>query len=776
MSSIFNASISGLNAAQIGLATTQNNIANASTPGYNRQVAIQVESASNATGAGFIGQGVNVSTVQRMYNQFLSAQVTQQQGQSSQLNTYYSQIQQINNMLASTTTGVSPALQNFFNAVNAVASSPNSMPARQTMIGTAQSLATTFQSLSQQLTNMNSGVNGQITNSVNTINSIAQQIAALNQSIVVAQASTGQPPNSLMDQRDQLVTQLNQQVGASVVQQSDGSYNVSIGSGQQLVVGSTAFGLQTVPSQTNPSELQVASGTTAGSKVLLQQSSIQGGALGGVLAFRSQTLDQTQSMLGLVATGVAGTFNQQNALGQDLNGAMASSTNSFFTDPAPVVIKNSLNTGTATVSASISNYSNLTGSNYSLAYNGTSYTLTRLSDNTVTTIASPAVAGAGPAATIDLTNSNGITISIPAGAKAGDSYLIQPTINGATNMAVAVTDPAKIAASAPVMTNASINNTGTATVSAGALDLAGVNVMAGATAPAPITFSGAGNSATFSVDGVPVTVNTDVTVAGTGSGPGTLTAAIQAGLTAAGLTSYSVSAAAGGGLQIVHTGSLSAVAITNANGNASGNGIVNSAGTAGPIYNAAMAAILPATLTYNSITNTLSGFPATLPVTVTTNGAPPTTTSYPAPAVAVPFTSGATIDFGGINFSITGTPVNGDTFTVAQNSNSTTDNRNALLLANLQTNNTMQAGTANYTGVYSQLVSQIGVQTNSLKVNSTAQTNLLNTTTASQQALSGVNLDEEAANLLRYQQAYQAAGKAMQVASTLFDTLLSIGK
>jgi flagellar hook-associated protein 1 FlgK len=517
----------------------------------------------------------------------------------------------------------------------------------------------------------------------------------------------------------------------------------------------------------------VAAGTTAGSKVFLQQSSIQGGALGGLLAFRSQTLDQTQSMLGLVATGVAGTFNQQSALGQDLNGAMASSTNSFFTDPAPVVIKNSLNNGTATVSASISNYANLTGSNYSLAYNGTNYTLTRLSDNTVTTIPGALVAGAGPATTIDMTNSDGITINIPAGAQAGDSYLIQPTVTGAANMAVAVTDPAKIAAAAPVMTNASINNTGTAIVSAGALDLTGTNVMAGATGA---IFNFNATPATFSVDGTAITVNTAVTVAGTGNGAGTLTAAIQAGLTAAGLTSYSVSPASGGGLQIVHAGSLSPVAITNANGNASGNGIVNSAGTAGPVYNAATAALLPATLTYNSATNTLSGFPATLPVTVTTNGSPPVTTTYPAPAAAVTYASGATIDFGGINFSITGTPVNGDTFTVAQNTSSTLDNRNALLLAGLQANNTMQRGTANYAGVYSQLVSQIGVQTNSLNVNSTAQTNLLNTTTASQQALSGVNLDEEAANLLRYQQAYQAAGKAMQVASTLFDTLLSIGK
>ncbi len=648
MSDMFSINVSALNAAQIGLTTTENNIANANTPGYNREQIVQVAAPGQNTGSGYLGTGVAVSTVQRVYDQFLSGQVTQQTGQSAQLNTYYSQIQQINNMLASNTTGVQPALQSFFNAVNGVANSPQSMPARQTMISTAQSLSTTFQSLSQQLTSINAGVNGQITSGIGSINSIAQQIAALNQSIVLAQsASSGQPPNALLDQRDQLVTQLNQQIGATVVKQGDGSYNVSVGSGQLLVSGNTAYSLAAVQSTSNPSQLTVSVGTPGGVLIPLQQSSLQGGALGGLLAFQSQTLIQTQNMLGLVATGVAGTFNQQNALGQDLNGNMASSTNSFFTDPVPVVNNNTANTGTAKVAATISNYSQLTGSNYSLSYDGTNYTLTRLSDNTVTT-----------SATLPMTV-DGVSISLTSGApNAGDSFLIQPTINGAANISVAVTNPALIAAAAPVMTNAPVTNNGTATISAGAVDA---------------TYTAA-----------------------------TVTPAV--------------------------------------------------------------------TLTYNSGTNTLTG--THLSGTVTNNGV---VTPFAANA-PIPYTDGATISFGGASFTISGTPANNDTFTIAKNTNATTDNRNALLLAGLQTQNTMQGGTANYVAVYSQLVAQVGNQTSNLQVTSTAQTSLLNSTIASQQSVSGVNLDEEAANLLRYQQAYQAAGKAMQIASTLFDTLLSIGK
>jgi flagellar hook-associated protein 1 FlgK len=654
MSNLFSANISAMTAAQLGLATTQHNIANANTAGYTRQQIVQNSLPAQLTGAGYIGQGTDVASIQRSYDSFLSAQVTQQQAQASQLTSYYDQIQQINNMIADPTTGVTPSIQNFFNAVNAVASSPDSMPARQTMLSTAQSLSSSYQALNQQLTGINDSINMQIVTSVSTVNSYAQQIATLNQSVVNAQAASGgKPPNDLLDQRDQLISQLNQQVKANVIQQSDGSYNISIGTGQLLVVGNVAYGLSAVQSTSDPAQLEVASGSANGALIRLQQNSLQGGSLGGLIAFRSQTLSTTQSMLGLMATGLAGTFNQQNQLGQDLNGAMASSKDSFFTDPVALINRNAANTGSAIVSASFTDYSKLTGTDFSLQYDGKSYTLTRLSDNTVTNYPADTT-------TIDLTNSDGISISIPPGAKAGDGFTIRPTLNGALNISVAISNPAKIAAAAPVMTQAALTNTGIATISAGAVD------------------------ATFSL--------------------ATITP--------------------------------------------------------------------PVTLSYDSTTNTLNGFPSTLPVTVNNNGV---TTNFAA-GDPVTYTDGATISFGGASFSITGTPINSDTFTIGQNSNATSDNRNALLLAALQTKKTLQGGAANYEGVYSQLVSQIGNKTNELKVTSTAQTTLVNQSIQAQQAVSGVNLDEEAANLMRYQQAYQAAGKAMQIASSLFDTLIAIGR
>ncbi|MEO6423239.1 MAG: flagellar basal body protein, partial [Candidatus Nitrotoga sp.] len=123
---IFNSGVSALNAAQIGLLTTEHNIANANTPGFNRQEIVQGTRLPQSTGAGFIGQGVEVSTVKRIYNEFLNTQVLQGQAQASQLETYYQQIVQIDNMLADSDAGLSPALQELFSAVNNVASSPES--------------------------------------------------------------------------------------------------------------------------------------------------------------------------------------------------------------------------------------------------------------------------------------------------------------------------------------------------------------------------------------------------------------------------------------------------------------------------------------------------------------------------------------------------------------------------------------------------------------------------------------------------------------------------
>ncbi|CAH1904224.1 Flagellar hook-associated protein flgK [Candidatus Nitrotoga sp. HW29] len=632
---IFGSGVSALNAAQIGLSTTEHNIANVNTPGFNRQEVVLGTRLAQATGAGFIGQGVNVNSVKRIYNEFLSNQVMQGQAQASQLETYANQIGQINNLLADPDAGLSPALQEFFSAINNVASSPESQAARQSMLGSAESLVSRFQSLNQRMSDINSSINGQITSSVTAINSYAQQIASMNKNIVLAQAAfNGQAPNDLLDQRDQLISQLNQEIKTNVVKQSDGSFNVFIGAGQSLVVGEQVNTLQAVQSLSDPSRIDVAYRSGA-SVIRLQQNSLQGGNMGGLLAFRNESLDVEQNALGRVAMVLADTFNQQHKLGQDLNGALGGN---FFAQPVPAVNSNVANTGNATVSASVVSSAALTGSDYTLRFNGgTAYTLTRLSDNTVTAFATLPQ-------TVD-----GLTITTTAGAVAGDSYTIRPTVNGARDIAVTISDPSRIAASVPIRTNASLANIGSGRISEGTVD-ATLPVNANLQQPVSIVFDSP--PTTFTVTGVGV--------------PG-------------------------------------------------------------------------------------------------------------SPVAGVTYTAGTAITYNGWSMQITGAPVAGDTFTVASNTNAAADNRNALLLASLQTKNTVAGGTASYQGAYAQLVSQVGNKTRELETISSAQTSMVNQLIQTQQSVSGVNLDEEAANLIRYQRAYQAAGKAIQIAGTLFDTLLSLG-
>ncbi len=647
---IFGVGVSAMNAAQVGLATAAHNIANANTPGFNRQEVVLGARLAQSTDAGFLGQGVDAGTVLRVYDEFLSGQVMQEQGRASYLTTYYTQIKQINNMLADSNAGLSPALQEFFSAVNGVANTPESQAARQTLLGSAQTLVANFQSLNQRLTDISNSVNGRISNSVTTINSYAQQITALNQNIVRAQAAfSGQPPNDLLDQRDQIIAQLNQEIKVTVAKQSDGGYNVFIGTGQSLVVGAKAFTLKPIQSLSDPAKLEVAYSGYDGTITRLQQNALQGGTLGGLIAFRDQSLDAAKNVLGRVALGLAGTFNAQHQLGQDLNGALGGS---FFTQPVPAVNNNTANTGSAVIGASVSSYSALTLSDYSLRFNGVvagvdSYTLTRLSDNTVTALTRGLDDTLTPLAPLPPTV-DGLAIRVASGTPdVGDRYTIRPTVNGARDIAVAITDTAKIAAGAPMRTNATLTNSGTGKISAGTVN-----------APPPVN----------------VNLQQPVTIA------------------------------------------------------------------------------------------------FTTPISFTVTGV-----GVPGSPLTVAYTPGASISYNGWTTQISGAPAAGDTFTVGPNNNASSDNRNALLLADLQMQNTLAGGTANYQGAYGQLVSQVGNKTREMEVTSLAQASMVRQVVQAQQSLSGVNLDEEAADLLRYQRAYQAAGKAMQIANTLFDTLLNLG-
>ncbi len=646
---ILNIGKSGLFAAQAGLSTTGNNISNANVVGYSRQVVLQGAGPGQNIGAGFIGSGTQITDIKRYSDQFLNAQVRTATTSKSGLDAFYAQISQVDNLMADPQSGMSPALQDFFKSVQDVASNPASAASRQALLSGADSLAARFQGLNGRLQEIREGVNSQITSNVTMINAYADQIASLNEQIGGASAS-GAMPNELLDQRDQLVLELNKQVKATVVAGDNNSITVSIGNGQPLVVGKKSFDLAATVSPTDPTRVEV--GYVTGGKVVpLGDSTFKGGELGGLMEFRSTVLDRAQNSLGRIAISVAATFNDQHRLGLDAEGMPGGD---FFKEPQASVTssRDNSSTSTAAVTAVISDPSKLTQSDYKVNYDGAKYVVTRMSDNQQTTISPYPQTGAQ---TID-----GIEFSINGASDTGDNFMVRPTINGAANFAVALADRSKIAAAGPITTNTPLTNTGTARISEGSVE-------AGYTPPAsPITLS--------------------------------------------------YSAAAGG---------------------------------------------------------TLSGFPAGQEVTRTSGGV---TTVYPAGTAAIPYEAGASYKFGGVSVGFSGTPGDADTFSVAKNANGAGDNRNMRELGNLQTRNTMDGGKTSFQGAYAEMVSFVGNKTREVDVNAKAGESLLRQAHNAQQSVSGVNLDEEAANLLKYQQAYQAAGKVMQMASTLFDTLLSLGR
>ncbi|ARP81443.1 flagellar hook-associated protein FlgK [Bordetella genomosp. 8] len=440
--SLYSLGLSGLNAAQAGLTTTGHNIDNSTTDGYNRQRVLTSTAGSTPSSAGFYGRGVQVDTVQRQYDSFLYKQLVGSQSTSSSYSTYLDQVTQIDNMMGDETVGISPALADFFASVNAVASKPADAATRQDLIGKGQALVSQINSAYQDLQTQRDGLNQQISQTVNSVNGYLNQINKLNQEIVVARGQGGgNAPNDLLDQRDQLLSELSKTVGIRYTTQGD-TVSISLESGQALLSGTTVYSLQAIPSAADPTRTVVAYNLPSGpggatTPVELNDAKLTNGTLGGLLQFRSNSLDVVQNQLGQMAAGLAVTFNALHQQGVDLQGNAGGD---FFSLPSSTALTGAKNTGNGSLTATYTDASQLTANDYKITYDGTNYTVTRLPDNTSVT-ATPT--GTPPTA-LDF---DGLTVSITGTPNAGDNWTLQPTRNAARDLGMAITDPAKIAAS-----------------------------------------------------------------------------------------------------------------------------------------------------------------------------------------------------------------------------------------------------------------------------------------------------------------------------------------
>jgi flagellar hook-associated protein 1 FlgK len=637
MADIMNTAVSGLIAFQRALAVTGNNIANANTVGYSRQTVNLADRQPDATAGVFSGNGVDVQSVARAYDQFAVAQLRSGNGLLSQQTAFLNIANQADSLLSGSSNGVSAAITSFYNAWQTLASDPSSASNRQQVLSQAQGLASSISQTASQLDTLQGNINSQLNTTVSSINSIAGSIAKLNDQIATATAeSGGQQPNDLLDQRDQLVTQLSSLVSVKTNTEQDGSVDVFVGNGQALVIRNQSTMLATSADSYDSSHLAITYGTGASKQVITN--ALGGGQLGGLLQATTQLIDPTLNGLGQLANAIASQVNAQQQVGLDQNGQLGQA---LFNVVPPQVFPDAANTGAATLTASGVNIGALTTNDYLLRYQGGAWSAT------VAGTGQPAtVSGAGTVASPLVIG--GISLVASGGASAnGDTFLVKPTAQAARTIATTFTDPRLIAAAAPVQSSAALSNLGNATIG-------------------------------------PAAVQTSVPVSST---PLPLNPAL----------------------------------------------------------------LTPASLVFQNP-----------PTTFRINGGAPQA-----------YTSGQPIVANGWTTTITGTPAAGDTFTVRPNTSGSGDNSNALAMAQLQNQGVLVGGTIGISAGYSSLVGVVGTVTQQANVAQTAQQAVVNQAQQQVSSVSGVNLDEEAANMLRWQQAYAAAAKVISTADSMFQTLLT---
>ncbi|MFC3606721.1 flagellar hook-associated protein FlgK [Stutzerimonas tarimensis] len=654
MADLLNIGLSGLNASKTQLSITGHNITNVNTPGYTRQDAMQATRTPQFTGAGYIGSGTTLVDVRRSYSEYLTQQLRSSTALNSDASSYQAQISQLDSLLASTSTGINPALQSFFSAMQTAAEDPANIPARQLVLAEADGLARRFNGLFDSLQQQNTALNKQMVMITDQVNRLASSIGGYNDAIA-ATSIGGTTPNDLLDARDEAIRQLSELVGVTVVAQDDNSFNLFVGSGQPLVVGAKVNRLEVVNGTADPtrSEIQFVSGSSRQNITTM----ITGGEMGGILRYRQEALDPSFNALGQLSLSLAEQINSQLGQGLDLAGQAGTALfGDINTDQAMRlrVQPFSGNASTAQPRLEITSAAQLTTSDYLLEYasDGTPR-LTRLSDNTAMVL--DPEGRVADAAGVD----QGFQLQFPAPAPAAnDKFLLQPTRRGAADITTTLKHPEQLAFAAPARASASVQNAGTGVIGQPEL-VAGAAV----------------TSATLALgdDGM--------------------------------LTSVA--------------GTLRRVDPSNGYADAD-----------------------PAEFQMGQL-NTYE----------------------------LALEDGATL-----RFTLSGRPAVDDQFTLGPNQNGVSDNRNALKLVDLQSAQTLGLGSGtgmSFADGYGQLVERVGTQTAQARIDTEATGAILKQATDARDSLSAVNLDEEAANLIKFEQYYNASAQIIQVARSLFDTLIS---
>ena len=435
MSSLINSALSGLSAAQQLLTSTASNISSYTIAGYNRQITVISEAQNTFSGNSWYGNGAIVNGVQRQYDALIDSQLRNASAKSSAQSAHYTQLSAIDKQMTLEGGTLNDGLETFFDTLQNVVNNAADPAARQAVMSQAAALTNQFTSTQTMLDQQQRDINSQLQSTVSAINSYTQQIATLNQRISQL-SQNGDAPNNLLDQRDQLVRELNDQVGVTVAMQ-DGNMTVSIANGFTLVSGSKSYALAAIPSNANPEQLTLGYQDKLAGQVELPEKLFKTGKVGGLLAFRHDELNQLQNRLGQLTLAFATAINSVQEQGYDLNGQQGEA---MFSLGQPSVKQNALNTGTASMSAEFTDAQQVQASDYQLVFQQGSWQVTRLSDNTSVPVEASASADG------TTLNFEGLSITVSGSPDEHDRFLLQPVNQITHQFSLNFSDPNKLAA------------------------------------------------------------------------------------------------------------------------------------------------------------------------------------------------------------------------------------------------------------------------------------------------------------------------------------------
>ncbi|MGO3422178.1 MAG: flagellar hook-associated protein FlgK [Pseudoalteromonas distincta] len=684
---LLNIASSGVRSSSELLQTTSKNIANVNTEGYVRERTEFTTMVDNQVGRG---------ETYRLLNEFAQSQLNRDTSNKSFFDQFITEANRVDTIFSEESNNLSTGINSLFNNVQEALNQPSSTVARSLVMTDAQSLIDQMDRLSGIVLDQKSIVNEQLEIFSDEANSLIQSISTLNQNIAAVNGTNNAADaSSTYNERDKAIRDLSELIDIETLDGPNGEKLVFMGTGEAVVMQNGAFNLFSMTGDPDPNFKEFTLDVNGGKAVPLEVDvSKLKGKIGGLLAFRDDILVPAQNQIGQMGLAIADAFNEQNKLGMDATGQLGGN---IFNIPTVGAYAYQANTGTAGMTATVEpgKGSELPASDFIIIYTSATSVSIQPVDNKGEPLGDPSVADipadgiinaddirnavpyqAATATTSEVLatvkDSFGLQLNIDTTktGNVGDQFQIKLNSDSASSITLATGRAEDLALASPIRTANSIDNTGTATISAGEV--------------------------------------TSVTSGGFTTAPG--------------LTN--------GGITLVKTGTANEYQISDENNTA-------------------------------------------------------TTIIIPPPGNNVLSQAGTPYSDYGFDFDIEGTPATGDTFTLEFNEGGFDDNRNGLKLADLQNGelvrlNVETTATADnhktFNQAYSGLVSDVGVVTGQAITSGAAFDALAQQSEAWYESLSGVNLDEEAANLLRFQQSYAASAQVLSAARSIFDTLLSAAR